>query len=330
MMSAGASHTVRDVLEEPRARKSHLKQEGESRGQNGEGTGVGGLRGEESVRLWERYARGGAGDESENELVKQYVPLVKGAVGRILMHLPPHVDEQALYSAGLVGLLEAVRHYDGKRSFEAYARIRIRGAMLDELRRMDWAPRSVHGKARRVQEAMADLEQRLGRAPEDVEVAAALGLGLAEYEELLTEIRPATFICLDACSEGDEGSGNVHEVMGDGKVSGADETVSRGELAALIGEGMERLPDFYRKVLALYYYEGLRVHEIAAATGYSRAHVCQTHAKAILMIRGYVERYERRGSRMQNVECKRHKAGEGMATRSNAALGGEKGEMERA
>ena len=261
--------------------------------------------GDASAQLWKRYGKTGFGQEIENELVTRYVPLVKTVAGRLAMHLPTHVDEGELCSAGLVGLLEAVRNFDGKRNFESYARIRIRGAMLDELRRMDWAPRSVHAKARKVQEAMAELEQRHGRVPEDGEVAAALGMRAGEYEKLLEEIRPATFVCLDAVlgdspEEGGESRGArngwcFHEVLADEESPHADEAVSRAELAGLIARGMERLPEFSRKVLALYYHEGLRVHEIAAATGFSRAHICQTHAKAILAVRAFVERCERKG-----------------------------------
>jgi len=261
--------------------------------------------------FWERYIRTGVGDGSENELVKAYLPLVKTVVGRMAMNLPSHVDQEHLYSAGLVGLLNAIRQFDphAGASFPTYARVRIRGAIVDELRRMDWAPRSVHAKARRVQTAIQELEQRHGRTPEDSEVAAALKLSSAEYDALLDEIRPATFICLDAClDDSDDASPDgpgrgrrgaaESEVFADPNCKGADETVSRGELSALIAKRIEQLPEFYQTVLGLYYHEGLRVSEIAAITGFCPAHVCQTHTKAILAIRAFVERYERNGSLM--------------------------------
>jgi RNA polymerase sigma factor for flagellar operon FliA len=237
-----------------------------------------------------------------------YLPAVKTSVGRMAMTLPSHVDEQHLYSAGLVGLLEAIRHFDAKvgANFESYARIRIRGAMLDELRRMDWAPRSVHAKARKIQQVIAELEQRHGRVPEDSEVAAALNLSVDEYATLIDEVRPATFICLDACGHDAAGDGyptevegrggrTEHEILGDANNDTADELVSRAELAALIEQRIQELPEFYRKVLALHYYEGLRVSEIAQATGFCKAHICQTHTKAILALRAFLDRHERNG-----------------------------------
>src|SRR4029079_4414270 len=110
---------------------------------------------------------------TENALVEQYLPLVRTVMGRLAMHLPDHVDHDDLNSAGLVGLLQAMRNYDPNsgNSFETYARVRIRGAMLDELRRIDWVPRTIHEKARRIQEVLGGLEQQLGRAPTEEQMA---------------------------------------------------------------------------------------------------------------------------------------------------------------
>src|SRR5579859_1714920 len=149
--------------------------------------------------LWQRYHQTGD-SRSESALVEKYLPLVRSALGRLTMTLPEHVDQDDLNSAGLLGLLQALRNYDPGcgTSFETYARLRVRGAMLDELRRMDWVPRTVHEKARKLQDAIGQVEQRLGRIPSDLEVAKALNISLDEYSELLAEIRPATFVCLDA------------------------------------------------------------------------------------------------------------------------------------
>ena len=278
----------------------------------------------DTKQLWECYARAGAGHPCEEDLVKAYLPLVKTMAARLLMTLPSHIDEPQLYSAGLVGLLNAIRQYDARlsASFEPYAKVRIRGAMLDELRRMDWAPRSVHAKARKVQEAIRALEQMHGCIPEDAQVAAALGLSLSDYSALLDEIRPSTFICLDACA-GDSGyedagdgggsgprSPSEHEVFADPNCRSADEVVARAELSSLIAQRIEQLPEFQRKILALYYYEGLRVNEIAQSTGFCPAHICQTHTKAILAIRAYVDRFERRGQhKVTNADDKTRASG---------------------
>jgi RNA polymerase sigma factor FliA len=211
------------------------------------------------------------------------------------MTLPDHVDHDDLYSAGLVGLLQALRNYDPacNTSFEGYARVRIRGAMLDELRRMDWVPRTVHEKARRIQEAMAQLEQQLGRTPSETQMAKALKISVTEYNELLDEIRPAAFVCLDATSssEGSE-SGNLYEVVADPAENGPVEAVSRRELKRVILDRLKQLPEIQRKVLALYYGEDLHLREIAEVFGLTESRICQIHSQAILSIRSYLQRYE--------------------------------------
>src|ERR1700677_2746882 len=133
--------------------------------------------------LWRRYAKSGQGGESENNIVKQYLPLVKAVVGRLAMTLPAHVNGDDLYSAGLVGLLKAVRRFDSKSgsSFESYARVRIRGAVFDELRRLDWVPRSVHEKAKKLEQSVQALAQRNGSLPTDIEMARELNLTPEQY-----------------------------------------------------------------------------------------------------------------------------------------------------
>src|SRR5436190_19181562 len=154
---------------------------------------------------WPAKRRIRPGSSVEEDLVEKYLPLVRTVVGRLAMTLPPHVDGEDLYSAGLSGLLSAVRQYNpaAGTAFETYARLRIRGAVFDELRRMDWVPRSVHTKARRVQGVMQTIEQKKGRPATEDEMAKALDIPVSEYRHWLEEIRPATFVCLDASFNGD-------------------------------------------------------------------------------------------------------------------------------
>ena len=247
-----------------------------------------------SQQLWKRYHKRGDG-RTENALVEQYLPLVRSVMGRLAMSLPDHVDHDDLNSAGLVGLLQALRNYDPScgSSFETYARLRIRGAMLDELRRMDWVPRTVHEKARRIQEVIARLEQRHGRTPTEEEIAKGLELTLAAYRDLLSEIRPATFVCLDAVCTTESGeSSSLCEVVADPSEEGPVEQTSRNELKQIILHRLKELPDNQKKVLALYYGEDLHLREIAEVLNLTESRICQIHAQAILSIRSYVEHLE--------------------------------------
>lgn len=245
--------------------------------------------------LWRRYKRARLGGTVENELVQQYLPLVKNVVGRMAMTLPSHVDIEDLYSAGLVGLLNAIRNFDSKSgaSFETYARFRIRGSMFDELRRMDWVPRSVHDKARKVQAAMQKLEQKKKRVPTEEEVAGELKISLEDYQAWLIEIRPATFICLDAARNNDTDSGSSqYESIADEKQEDPVAGAARHEMTELIAARLEQLPEVQRKVLALYYFEDLRLREIAEVFGVTESRISQIHAQAILSIKSYLNRYD--------------------------------------
>lgn len=244
--------------------------------------------------LWQRYHRE-ADSVTENELVQQYLPLVKATVGRLAMTLPPHVDFSDLYSAGLVGLLHATRNYDPHTGvpFESYARVRIRGAVLDELRRMDWVPRSVHERARKIQETLSRLEQELGQTPTEAQMARALGMSLDDYLRALDEVRPAAYVCLDATAASDHSdSGSLHEVVGDASDDDPSDFTSRRELAVLIKERLKQLPEIQRKIMALYYEEGLLLREIAETFGLTESRICQIHAQAVMSIKAYIERYE--------------------------------------
>jgi RNA polymerase sigma factor for flagellar operon FliA len=247
----------------------------------------------DATQLWRRYAKSGHGSPIESEIVQRHLPLVKTVVGRVAMSLPAHVDAEDLYSAGLVGLLNAVRRFNPKSgaSFETYARVRIRGAVFDELRRLDWVPRSVHEKARKVEEVMRQLEQKLGRTPGESEMAAALKLSVEHYRILLDEIRPATFVCLDSVrgQESDDGLSQYESVADERQGDPGDRAAQR-ELARLITDRLEALPEMQRKVLALYYFEDLRLREIAEVFGVTESRICQVHAQAILSLKGFLRR----------------------------------------
>lgn len=253
------------------------------------------LKKNKAPEIWRAYARAGQGSKIEAQIVEQYMPLVKTVVGRLAMTLPAHAATEDLYSAGLVGLLNAVRRFNPKTGvlFETYARVRIRGSVFDELRRLDWVPRSVHDKARKVEKVMRRLEQKIGRLPTDNEMAAALKMSPDEYEHLLAQIKPATFVCLDSVRSAEqEGEATQHEAVADASQPDPGYATGRREMAKIIIKRLKYLPEVQRKVLALYYFEDLRLREIAEVFGVTESRISQIHAAAVLAIRGFLDKHD--------------------------------------
>ena len=253
------------------------------------------LRKNSIPEVWSRYALTGPGSPVESEIVERYLPLVKTVVGRLAMTLPAHAATEDLYSAGLVGLLNAVRRFNPCTGvlFETYARVRIRGAVFDELRRLDWVPRSVHDKARKVEAVMRKLEQKIGRLPRSNEMAAALDMSEEDYEHLLSQIKPATFVCLDSVRSAEqEGEATQHEAVADSSQSDPGYATARREMAKVVLNRLQCLPEVQRKVIALYYFEDLRLREIADVFGVTESRISQIHAAAVLAIRGYLDKHD--------------------------------------
>jgi len=244
--------------------------------------------------LWDLYHR--QGDiHTENALVESYLPLVRAVLNRLAINNSELVDVGDLHSAGLVGLLQALRNFNPASGvpFESYARHRIRGAIFDELRRIDWVPRSIHEKSKKVQAFINRLEQRYGRTPTDRELARAMEMTVTECRELLQEIRPLQFIHIDAdVNLVNDDSEDLHEVFAASDAEGTVDQVSRRELQQVIFARLKEMPKIQCQVLTLYYIEDLNLREIATVLKLTESRICQLHSQAISAIRAYLQRYE--------------------------------------
>jgi RNA polymerase sigma factor FliA len=242
---------------------------------------------------WRAYQTVSTDSVSEKDLIERYLPLVRNVVDRIKINLPAHVDADDLYSVGITGLLAAVRKYDPSQNttFAGYASMRIRGAILDELRRMDWCPRRARAKAKKIKESINVVEQRLKRTATDDEVRAELGLTSKEYGKWLEEARPVCFVAIDQPSDGEEGGGaSLHEIIADQSETSVRDRMEQDELMQLVAQSIEALPEIPRKILAMYYHENMRLAEIAAVFKLTESRICQIHSQTVLSLRAVIQR----------------------------------------
>jgi RNA polymerase sigma factor for flagellar operon FliA len=221
-------------------------------------------------------------------LLQRFAPLVGRLARQLVAKLPPCVELDDIVQAGMIGLMDAARRFkEGQGAqFETFATQRVRGAMLDELRQNDWAPRTVRRTQRTLDVALRALEQRLGRAPMEREVAAELRLGLAEYREMLVEARSGQVVSYDESEENDDG-----EVVARYSADASEEPPSRYEdrrLREALVAAIERLPERERQLMGLYYEQDLNFREIAAVLGVTESRVCQMHAQAVARLRASV------------------------------------------
>ena len=239
--------------------------------------------------LWRRYHTTGD-DRAKEALVLAYAPLVKYVAGRLGSGLPAHVEEADLISYGLSGLTAAVERYDPMREikFETFAIPRVRGAILDELRALDWVPRTVRARARQLERANVRLEGRLLRAPSDDELATELSVTVDELHDALLEISRSTIVALDELWSSQDGGGDqvsLLETVADLEAPDPQAVFDTLERHQQISEAILALPERERLVIALYYYEELTLREIGEVLGVTESRVSQMHAKAALRLR---------------------------------------------
>ena len=249
------------------------------------------------TELWSDYKANGAPDARER-LIIHYAPLVKFVAGRVAAGLPQSIEQSDLVSYGIFGLIDAIDKFDPGRGFkfETYAISRIKGAIIDELRSIDWVPRSVRAKARSIERAISKLENELKRSPEDAEVAAELDMTEGELAGVLSQISFTGLVALDdllAASGSDRTTGTtVADTISDGAHDPV-QAFEVDEMKHLLADAINRMPDRERLVLTLYYYEGLTLAEIGEVLGVTESRVCQIHTKAILQLRGRMAEPER-------------------------------------
>jgi RNA polymerase sigma factor FliA len=240
--------------------------------------------------LWTRYKADG--DEHARErLVVAYSPLVKFIAGRMASGLPSHVEESDLISYGLLGLIGAIERFDPEREikFETFAVARVKGAIIDELRSLDWVPRSVRAKARDVEKANAKLEAELQRAPTDEEMAAKLKLSVEEFQDALLQIANSSVLALDdlwTFADPEGGSQiSILDTIQDPSAIDPEAEAHASEVKDRLADAIEGLPERERLVIALYYYENLTLREIGEVLGVTESRVSQLHTKAVLALR---------------------------------------------
>ena len=242
------------------------------------------------AELWREYKANG-GERLRERLILHYSPLVKYVAGRVGVGLPPNIEQADLVSYGIFGLIDAIQKFDLDRAikFETYAISRIKGAIIDELRSIDWIPRSVRSKAREVEKAYASLEAKLHRTPSESEVAGELGIALEDLHAIFSQVSFVNVVALDEMlsAGGEKGDKlSLVDTLEDTKAEDPVQAFESEETKYLLAKAINTLPEREKIVVTLYYYEGLTLAEIGQVLGVTESRICQMHTKAVLQLRG--------------------------------------------
>ena len=242
------------------------------------------------AQLWREY-KDTKEERLRERLILHYSPLVKYVAGRVGVGLPPNIEQADLVSYGIFGLIDAIEKFDLERAikFETYAISRIKGAIIDELRSIDWIPRSVRYKAREVEKAYAALEAKLRRSPTEAEVAAELGIALEDLHTIFSQVSFVNVVALDELltAGGEKGDKlSLVDTLEDTKAEDPVQAFESEETKHLLAKAINTLPEREKIVVTLYYYEGLTLAEIGQVLGVTESRICQMHTKAVLQLRG--------------------------------------------
>ncbi len=238
--------------------------------------------------LWAAYKENDDADARE-QLILNYSPLVKYVAGRLSANLPQTVDTADLISYGIFGLIDAIEKFNPERGikFETYAIARIKGAIIDELRAMDWVPRSVRARAREIENAYINLENQLKRVPNDAEVASELGISVKDLQDIFTKLSYATVTSFEELwPAGDkDDKTDVFGMIEDEQAEDPVAMFESEEIKHILAHAIDKLPEREKLVIGLYYYEGLTLKEIGEVLGVTESRVSQLHTKSVLRLR---------------------------------------------
>ncbi len=229
--------------------------------------------------------------EERERMILEHLPQVRLIARRIHERLPESVSLEDLVSTGIVGLISAIDRFDPTHNvkLKTYAEYKIRGAILDSLRGLDWAPRQQRKRVKQIESAIGKVEQRLKRTPSEDEIARELGLSLDEYHEWLVEVRGVNLGSLEGVSPQEEGR-DLLKYISDDESAWPSRLLERSELERLIADGIEKMPDVERTVLSLYYFDELTLREISKVLNLHESRISQLKSQAILRLRTYVEK----------------------------------------
>lgn len=233
-------------------------------------------------QLWKEYNEKGTSKERD-QLIIACLPYVKSTAQRLSIYANPAQDADDLVNAGIIGLMDAIERYDPAKgaSFKNYSQHRVRGAMMDEIRSMDWVPYSTRDKARKIERTYAELEQNSRKAPDEEDIARAMGITLQQYHDTLLEINRMTISLLDDIFYDDDEVFNNYD---DENLNDPEKEVLMTETEALMGEAIERLPEKEKLVITLYYYEEMTMKDIGKTINLTESRICQIHSNAILRL----------------------------------------------
>ncbi|HCM91585.1 MAG TPA: FliA/WhiG family RNA polymerase sigma factor [Lachnospiraceae bacterium] len=243
------------------------------------------------LKLWEDYSKNPTKELREN-IILEYAPLVKLVAGRLSMYLGYNVEYDDLVSYGIFGLIDAIDKFDALKEvkFETYASLRIRGAILDQIRKMDWIPRTVRKRQRDISNAIKEIELRTGRAATDEEISRELGITNEEYDDWQSQMKVTNVISLDEFTE--SGGGDViSESSTVSRYELPEEAVEKEELKVVLQEALTQLTEKERQVVLMYYYEDMTLKEISNVLEVSESRVSQLHTKALNKMKGKMGKY---------------------------------------